>query len=364
MMENFFINLLLLISVIFMGGHLSKDTPSYYNSKVIRKILLGVGGGILAIAMMIYTINIASTNTLIDLRIISLMMVYYIGGILPSIITGIITILFRTIYYGYNQSSVAATFQIVILIVLYYIISSLKLGKLKKWISMLSVGIFSSIIMYCYLLFGVNYVLRTLIEYSFVSVIAGILAYYLLQYVTASNELYMRYKNEASKDFLTGLNNARQFDLIFNSNIANAKEKNEELSALMIDIDHFKNVNDTYGHSIGDIVLRELAIVLKNTCRVFDVVSRVGGEEFCILLPNCSVERAVEIGKRICDEVRIYKFDIGNNRSISITVSIGVATYPDTTKAAEVLLKQADDCLYKAKQTGRNKVCTTDICRT
>lgn len=361
-MNNFFINLLLLISVIFVGGHLSKDTPSECHNKIIMKILLGFAGGALAIGMMIYTINIVGTRTLIDLRIIALMLVYYIGGLLPSIITGIITILFRTLYYGFSESSIVAISQIVILIILYSIISRLKLSDVKKWITMFLVSMVVLLSSLYYLLFDVENVFGILIGDTFASAIAAILAYYLFIYVKSSNELYRRYKNEATKDFLTGLSNTRQFDLSFNSSVLNAKENGEKLSCLMVDIDHFKNVNDTYGHAVGDIVLRELAIILKSTCRVFDIVARVGGEEFCILLINCSEERAIEIGKRICDEVKRYKFDIGDNRYIGITVSVGVATYPDTIENSKMLLKQADESLYKSKQTGRDRVCSVNKC--
>lgn len=361
-MNNFFINLLLLISVIFVGGHLSKDTPSECYPKITMKILLGFAGGALAIGMMIYTINIIGTRTLIDLRIIALMLVYYIGGLLPSIITGIITILFRTLYYGFSESSIVAIIQVFILLVSYSIISRFKLNNIRKWTLMFLVSMFVSLSTYYYLLFDLDNVFIILSGYILVSAIAAVLAYYLLTYVKSSNELYRRYKNEATKDFLTGLSNTRQFDLAFNNSVLNAKEKGEKLSCLMVDIDYFKNVNDTYGHVVGDIVLRELAIILKNTCRVFDITARVGGEEFCILLINCSEERAIEIGKRICDEVKRYKFNIGDNRYISITVSVGVATYPDTIGNSEMLLKQADDSLYKSKQTGRDRVCSVNIC--
>lgn len=361
-MSNFFINILLLISAIFLGGHLSKDTPFDCSSKVFTKVLLGLGGGILAIGMMIYAINIESTKTLVDLRVIALMLIYYIGGLLPSVITGVIIVLFRTLYFGINQSSIVAGSQILILLMLYSIIGKMKLNMVKKWLTVYLLGMFSIISTYYYLLFNVDHVFKILFAYFIISTIAAILAYYLLKYVKSSNELYRRYKNEATKDFLTGLNNARQFDLIFNKSVANAKEKEEKLSCLMVDIDHFKYVNDTYGHAVGDIVLRELAVILKNTCRVFDAVSRVGGEEFCVLLIDCSKERAIELGKRICDEVKKHEFEIGDGRKIRITVSVGVSAYPELTNNIEALLKQADDSLYKAKQTGRDKVCSADTC--
>ncbi|EHJ00330.1 diguanylate cyclase [Clostridium sp. DL-VIII] len=363
-MSNFFINILLLISGIFLGGHLSKNTPLEYSSKVFTKVLLGLGGGILAIGMMIYAINIESTKTLVDLRVIALMLIYNISGLLSSLVTGIIIVLFRFLYFGINQSSIVAVFQILILLLLFSIVGKLKLNMIKKWITIYLINMLSMISTYYYLLSNVNNVFNILLEYFIISAVATILAYYLLKYVRSSNELYRRYKNEATKDFLTGLNNTRQFDLIFNKSAINAKEKDEQLSCLMVDIDHFKHVNDTYGHAVGDIVLRELAVILKNSCRVFDAVSRVGGEEFCILLIDCSTERTMDIGKRICDEVKKHEFEIGDGRKIRITVSVGISAYPESTDNIEMLIKQADDSLYKAKQTGRDRVCSIDTCDT
>jgi len=181
--------------------------------------------------------------------------------------------------------------------------------------------------------------------------------YYLINYAIYSNELYRQYKKDSFKDFLTGLNNTRQFDNMLNLAFERVLENKEKLSCLMVDIDHFKKVNDTYGHAIGDIVLKELADILKKNCRVFDVVGRIGGEEFCVLLFDCSKEQAFEIGWGINKAVQNHEFPIGEDKFINITVSIGVAVYPDTTSNIECIKEKADMALYKAKHSGRNKVC-------
>lgn len=136
-------------------------------------------------------------------------------------------------------------------------------------------------------------------------------------------------KKNSTQDFLTGLNNTRNFDKLVNETFVQAKENKFDLSCFMVDIDHFKKVNDTYGHPVGDIVLKELAYILKNNCRSFDIIGRVGGEEFCILLLDCGQEEAFQIASRIRKAVKIYDFEIGNKEYINITVSIGVSTYPD-----------------------------------
>ena len=203
-----------------------------------------------------------------------------------------------------------------------------------------------------------------IITFSFALVVAlaGTLEYFLLEYTKNSNDLYRRYKHESSKDFLTGLNNTRNFDKLLNLNFEKVLQNNDRLSCLMIDIDYFKKVNDTYGHAVGDMVLKELALILSQNCRSFDIIGRVGGEEFCALLLDCDISRCFEIGLRIRNAVKLHSFSIGENRYINITVSVGCATYPDTVKDLEELKKKADAALYIAKESGRDKVCCNDYC--
>jgi len=169
--------------------------------------------------------------------------------------------------------------------------------------------------------------------------------------------LLNRLEQESTLDFLTGLNNVRQFDNALNEAFLNVKNKNERLSILIIDIDFFKKVNDTYGHLAGDSVLQQLGIVLSSSCRSFDIVSRIGGEEFSVILPDCPMEQAIEVAERLRLAVEMNKFIISNETKINITISIGTATYPDNVNNLENLINTADTALYSAKRSGRNKVC-------
>ena len=219
------------------------------------------------------------------------------------------------------------------------------------------VNIFSLIIVFCILLKDINIlkvVLRNLI--FFTTILSGIV-YYNLIYISKTNELYRKLNYDAKKDFLTGLNNVRTFDNILNKLINNAIEKQERLSILMIDVDFFKNVNDNYGHSSGDLVLKQLSNILVSSSRSFDVVSRNGGEEFTVILLDCNCTHATTIAERIRKNVEEYIFSVEGNRAINITVSIGISSYPDISTNINDLLTQADDALYLAKRTGRNKVC-------
>ena len=175
------------------------------------------------------------------------------------------------------------------------------------------------------------------------------------------SEQLLKQKTEAMEklvktDALTGLYNVREFSETLHKSMHHAHMRGEKLSLLLVDIDFFKNVNESYGHPAGDQVLKELGKVLISVCRSFDIVSRNGGEEFSIILPDCPLSHAIKIGERVRTAVSKHPFFLPNRECIAITVSIGVATYPETAANSEGLIQLADDGLYHAKRTGRNKV--------
>jgi diguanylate cyclase len=362
MVSELFINTLLLISFTFIGEHLLKELPQNIMKDVKERILLGIAGGILGIFMMIYTINIFETQTFIDLRILTIIIVNIVGGITSAIISGVIILFFRINYFGLNQSSLVAIIQVILCLICFYILNKRIREFNKRWFAALGMSWVILILTYGYLLNEVEKKYLIISEFSIAFLLAGTLEYFLLKYALKSNELYRIYKKNSTQDFLTGLNNTRNFDKLVNETFVQAKENKFNLSCLMVDIDHFKRVNDTYGHPVGDIVLRELADILKNSCRSFDIIGRVGGEEFCILLLDCGQEEAFQIASRIRKAVKIYDFEIGNKEYINITVSIGVSTYPDKVIDLDKLKEMADRALYTAKRTGRDKICNDDRC--
>lgn len=131
------------------------------------------------------------------------------------------------------------------------------------------------------------------------------------------------------------------------------------LSFIMIDIDYFKNYNDTYGHLVGDVVLKHIVTLVKNNTREVDLVGRFGGEEFCVILPETNKEEAQVVSERIREVVEKYGFKAYDEMT-SVTVSIGVATFPDDCNSSEDLIDNSDKALYQAKAAGRNKVCMYD----
>lgn len=155
------------------------------------------------------------------------------------------------------------------------------------------------------------------------------------------------------QDGLTNIYNRRYFDERLKKEILKAEKHSCDLSLTILDIDYFKNVNDTYGHDIGDIVLREISELVEKNIRKNDVFSRIGGEEFAIISPNTDLESAFKLAEKIRKIIEKHKF---NYPLQDITISLGVAQYLEDDNSL-VLFKRADTLLYKAKKNGRNKAC-------
>ena len=156
-------------------------------------------------------------------------------------------------------------------------------------------------------------------------------------------------------DGLTNLSNRKQLDATLQEEIPRARRHQRELAVLMLDIDHFKKINDTYGHLAGDSVLRGLASILQKRLRPNDRLGRYGGEEFCAILPETGLASAAKIGEELRALVEAHAF-VADDKRISVTVSIGAGALGDEMSMAD-LYRRADEMLYQAKRTGRNKVC-------
>jgi len=161
----------------------------------------------------------------------------------------------------------------------------------------------------------------------------------------------------ATRDGLTGLYNHRYFYTLFEDEIPRAHRYQKPVSLLLIDIDHFKAVNDTYGHRAGDTVLRGLSDCILGRMRSTDRVCRYGGEEITVILPEADVANATESAEGLRVLVEQTPFHIDDGQQISITISIGLATYPNHGEDASLLVSMADAALYEAKKAGRNRVC-------
>lgn len=168
--------------------------------------------------------------------------------------------------------------------------------------------------------------------------------------------------HEAQRDFLTGLFNRKAFDRMMDEMAALAGQEQIPFSLLMIDVDHFKRFNDRHGHPIGDEVLKMVARLLKDTVKGTDIVTRFGGEEFAVILPNTPLKGAQVVAENI--RLNISRKELRHREEGvsygNITVSIGVASF-DRSDSVPLLVKRADDALYEAKRGGRNRVSAAGV---
>jgi two-component system cell cycle response regulator len=159
----------------------------------------------------------------------------------------------------------------------------------------------------------------------------------------------------AATDPLTGLACRRKWFESAATELSRARRYGQPLSLLMADLDFFKRVNDTYGHNVGDDVLKKFGQVLHHECRDSDVVGRLGGEEFAVLLPQCSLRAASEVGSRIIAHCRTAEVETPQG-TVKFTCSIGVTELVESDAALEDVLERADAAMYQAKRNGRNAV--------
>ncbi len=171
--------------------------------------------------------------------------------------------------------------------------------------------------------------------------------------------LYTKTKELSVRDELTNLYNRRYFQQVLDKEFKRAERYQRPMSVLMVDVDHFKQFNDTYGHIKGDITLKAIANVLFNSIREVDVIARYGGEEFVILLPNTELDNAATVAEKlrmkVQDELKMDIVPIVGKKQVPITISVGVAGYPIVQSLGE-LIHAADMALYQAKRQGRNRI--------
>lgn len=178
--------------------------------------------------------------------------------------------------------------------------------------------------------------------------------------ITERKSLQKKLEEQARQDYLTGLNNRRYFLEQGEMEFVRAQRFKTPLSVLMLDIDHFKRVNDGYGHKAGDLVLQELAEILSQTLRTIDIVCRMGGEEFAVLLPQTDLDDAFQIAERIRLLVESTPTRLDSGELIRYTISIGLAKMNEEDSQIDSIVNRADKALYKAKNNGRNRVCQAD----
>ncbi|MEE2952078.1 MAG: PleD family two-component system response regulator [Pseudomonadota bacterium] len=157
-------------------------------------------------------------------------------------------------------------------------------------------------------------------------------------------------------DGLTGLHNRRFLDAHLDRAVKQASRRNGSFAVLLADLDHFKSINDRFGHDVGDAVLREFSRRLETSIRASDLACRVGGEEFAVLMPNADIRMAIAGAERVRETISTCPVVLPDGQSLDVTLSAGVAVFPDDGESPLTLMRRADEALYRAKHAGRNRV--------
>jgi diguanylate cyclase (GGDEF)-like protein len=167
-------------------------------------------------------------------------------------------------------------------------------------------------------------------------------------------------REQSTRDPLTGLYNRRYMEEALKQQLSRATRQLHPVGIIMIDIDHFKRFNDTYGHAAGDALLRELGQFLQSHIRSEDIACRYGGEEFTLIIPDASPEAAKQRAEYLCQEARQLRLQGVGQSHEAITLSAGVAVYPQHGRTIDIVLRNADAALYRAKQEGRDRIVVAD----
>ena len=351
--RGLFINMTIITSLVMFANMLMHE--KYLSQTKLNIIRNGILAGIFGSLLMLFSVPIYD-HVMIDFRFIPVILMALYVAPLAAMEAAIVIGTFRIVYFGINEASVLACISIIITGVICSLIGRTHFQIRTKWL--LSGALVSMIMLFSvYLLISdLDNKYYILMVYLIGMIAVSTIMFYFTEFIGRFNRKIEIFKDEAEKDYLTGLKNPRQFDKTFKSHLESISSEQRSIALLYIDIDHFKNINDGYGHESGDLVLREIGKILTKVARDKDVVSRKGGEEFTMLLADCKLAQAEMVAERIRNAIERNEFKLPNNQDIHISVSIGVAALPETTSDESKLLELADKALYRAKQSGRNKV--------
>ncbi|NDL67276.1 diguanylate cyclase [Anaerotalea alkaliphila] len=345
-------NMATITSIVMFANMLMHEKHLSVNWK--NNVRNGFLSGILGCILMLLSVPITD-QVIIDFRCIPVILMALYVSFFAAMETALVIGIFRLGYFGVNRASLVAFGVVLLAGVACGLVGRTSLRMRTKWLlSVASVCLVTGV--------GIHSVLeghpdRPYILLAYLALLAGMSTamHFFTEYIAAFNRKIQRIREEAEVDHLTGLKTPRQFERNLKKHLAAGGLSGKGVSLLYIDIDYFKNINDRYGHSSGDLVLQELGAILKRMGRSRDIVFRKGGEEFTMLLVDCGLEQAALVAERIRKAVEEHGFQLPDHGCIHISVSIGVAALEEAPSAVD-LLERADRALYRAKQAGRNQV--------
>jgi len=356
MFKELFINFTILATLLFFGNiFLNRFRKSSLAARSASWLpwFTGAALGVAGILMMEFSFPIGE-NSVIDLRQTAIIIGVYVAGIPGGFAASLIIAAFRFFFFGdfglssyVGASNALVTFLLVILV--------LKKGQLepKRWALAFAVQVVVLLASF-YIMIGPSFV-NIIPVYSVIIAGTAVFTFLMLRHLKNSNELFAFMEDAAHRDFLTGLHNPRAFHMLYDRRVKRAQRHGEEFGLILLDIDHFKRVNDTYGHPAGDIVLRQLGKILTSCSPADSYAARNGGEEFAIVIDRYEEESVVRVAERIRSVVEGHAFVLDDGTGLQLTVSLGYGL--SYAGAPRTLFRRVDDALYRAKESGRNRIC-------
>lgn len=357
LLENLIINLSLVISMVFIFMKLRWGRNQQLFPVEFSVFLDGLCGGIMGIVLMNFSIELAQ-DTIVDFRYIPIiLMVHFVGngaGLITALVIG-----FGRFIFGISLSGVLTFIISLVLLAGLILIKKYMETEERLLLKATIMSVFATVMYiaaYIVSVPDIHLFSIFMLEFSIFSVVGGISAVFLMNYLRTSEYLLRKYEIESSIDFLTGLKNVRKFNQILGYYYSKSRAKGTDLSIAMIDIDHFKLINDEYGHAAGDFVLMEMSRLFEEVLSKDGYVFRKGGEEFAVVFPTVHFKEAVSLMERCRTVVENHPFEIDEYTKVFASISIGISKYPSAADTVEQLIERADEKLYMAKRKGRNIV--------
>ncbi len=353
MLKELINNFALLTSFLFFGNLLSRKYERYLEKhRNIHRVINGLMLGLFGILLMMAGLWI-SGNFVVDLRHLPIIISVYMGGPVSGLLTTLIISLYRIyITGGWTVISLAATVNCFMTLAISLTFIREKNLTLSKWMSAVLGSAVVSLSATFYVASPLNP--ESIFIFTTIKTLGGLFAYFMMNHIKKTERAIHLLEEAANRDHLTGLYSPRAFDALFEEVFHISKATKKPFALVMLDIDHFKKINDTYGHLNGDTVLSQLGILLNQESTRKAYPSRKGGEEFAILIGDCDSHTAEVFAERIRKAVEKGPFQLNDGTIVPLTVSIGAGSFP--TIAADKLLEKVDDALYEAKRSGRNRV--------
>ncbi|PPQ46441.1 GGDEF domain-containing protein [Paenibacillus peoriae] len=353
MLKELINNFALLTSFLFFGNLFFRKYEHYLKKHIfIYRVMNGLMLGLFGILLMMTGLWIRG-HFVVDLRHLAIIISVYMGGSVSGLLTTLIVILYRIyITGGWTDITLTVTVNCFMTLGISIIFIREKSLTLRKWMSAVIGAAVVSLLSTFYVDNPPDN--ESIIMITTVKMLGGLFTYFMMSHIKKTERAVHLLEEAANRDHLTGLYSPRAYDALFEEVLHTSKTTKQPFGLVMLDIDHFKNINDTYGHLNGDTVLSQLGMLLTRESTTRAYPSRKGGEEFAILIGNCDSQKAASFAEKIRKAVENERFLLNDGTMISLTISLGAGSSP--VIASRHLLEKTDEALYEAKRSGRNQV--------